>query len=172
MRARFPGRFIRQGLLVTSKTSVWYNKSMRLPKNYEGKWEQSGDCLLWNASKDANGYGRVKDLETGKIKRTHRLSYEWNHGPIPEGLYVLHKCDTPSCFNPDHLFVGTQQDNIADWVSKGSKRRRKDNCKRGHARTPDNLTTAGNCILCAKERQSSLAYKEWRKGYDAKRTAV
>ena len=144
---------------------------MILPKNFADKWEQSGDCLLWNASKDRNGYGRVKNLETGKIVRVHRYSYEINHGPIPEGLYVLHKCDTPSCFNPDHLFVGTQQDNMRDWASKGSKRRRKDNCKRGHQRTPDNLTSIGNCILCQREYQSSLTYKKWRKTYDAKKYA-
>ena len=144
-------------------------RDMIFPKNYEGKWEQSGDCLLWIAGKDANGYGKVKNLDTGKIVRAHRYSYELNHGPIPAGLYVLHKCDTPACINPEHLFVGTQQDNMRDWMSKGSKRKRKEKCSRGHPRTPDNLTIVGNCVKCVKERQASPEYKEWRKGYDAKK---
>lgn len=50
---------------------------------------------------------------------THRLAYEEAFGPIPPGLWVLHKCDTPACINPDHLFVGTNADNVRDREKKG-----------------------------------------------------
>ena len=51
--------------------------------------------------------------------KVHRVAYEEAFGPIAEGLYVLHRCDTPLCVRPDHLFVGTQGDNIHDMWTKG-----------------------------------------------------
>jgi hypothetical protein len=65
----------------------------------------------------ANLYGAIS---TG----THRLAWELANGPIPAGLQVLHRCDNPRCCNPDHLFVGTQQDNMADMALKKRSRNR------------------------------------------------
>lgn len=79
-------------------------------------------CWEWQGSKH-NGYGRTivgsrKDGTRHTIS-AHRLAYETWKGTIPVGFEVCHKCDNPSCINPDHLFIGTRQDNINDRERKG-----------------------------------------------------
>jgi hypothetical protein len=75
-------------------------------------------CWLWLGSTGRGGYGRIR-VGGNRTARTHRLAWELNRGPIPDGLHVLHKCDTPCCINPDHLFLGTPLDNAHDRDRKG-----------------------------------------------------
>lgn len=88
-----------------------------------GKERKSG-CIQWAGYCDPNGYGR---LHIGnKSILAHRLSWEIQNGPIPEGMFVLHKCDNPSCIRTGdengHLFLGNQNDNIQDSIQKGRAR--------------------------------------------------
>lgn len=78
------------------------------------------ECWEWLAYKDGDGYGTFR-VETNKVK-AHRFSYELHIGPIPAGLQVCHHCDNPPCVNPNHLFLGTGQDNTQDMMEKGRNR--------------------------------------------------
>lgn len=76
-----------------------------------GCWEWTG-----HRKKDVFDYGLI--WVDGRMRRTHRVSYELHKGPIPEGLDVLHSCDNPPCINPDHLSVGTRGENVEDAASR------------------------------------------------------
>ena len=78
-------------------------------------------CIEWQSAL-RNGYGRLiigsRTDGTRTSVSAHRLAYEVHVGKIPNGFFVCHKCDNPKCINPDHLFVGTRQDNVDDREAK------------------------------------------------------
>lgn len=76
-------------------------------------------CWLWQLS-TRKKYGRF--FRKGKMKSAHVEAYELWRGPVPEGMKVLHNCDTPPCCNPEHLFLGSQGQNVADMDAKGRRR--------------------------------------------------
>lgn len=75
------------------------------------------ECWEYIGRRNNLGYGQI--YHGGKHLKVHRIAHAIFIGPIPEGMSVLHKCDNRPCFNPDHLFLGTQQDNVKDMISKG-----------------------------------------------------
>jgi hypothetical protein len=77
-------------------------------------------CWEWNGARTSAGYGEIS--RGGKVRYVHRLSWEIHRSPIPKGQHVLHRCDNPPCWNPDHLFLGTNQDNTDDKIAKGRMR--------------------------------------------------
>lgn len=87
-------------------------------------WSQvnkTDTCWLWTGTVNMGGYGRLMRAvgEKPRLILAHRASYELHVGPIPVDRYVLHKCDTPACVRPDHLWLGTYKDNRADAAAKG-----------------------------------------------------
>lgn len=78
-------------------------------------------CLEWQRSKVPKGYGYLTITTEAGVSRqyAHRLAWELVNGSIPDGMHVLHHCDNPPCIRVDHLFLGTQRDNIHDMWAKG-----------------------------------------------------
>lgn len=76
-------------------------------------------CLLWTAGKCGDGYGSFR---TTRNSKAHRVAWELANGqPVPDGMCVRHKCDTPLCVNPEHLEIGTIQENNMDMDLRGRR---------------------------------------------------
>ena len=89
-------------------------------KLFDERVIRSAGCWSWGGSVNAAGYGVVRVGGRGSPSYlAHRLSWALHCSEIPDGLHVLHRCDNPACSNPDHLFLGTNRDNIADRIAKG-----------------------------------------------------
>jgi hypothetical protein len=91
------------------------------------------DCVVWSGRLNQHGYG-VQDVD-GRSFYAHRLAWIAEHGAIPDGMVVMHKCDNPPCVNVTHLRLGTRTENSADMVAKGRS-------QKGEAHTQARLTEA------------------------------
>lgn len=117
--------------------------------------EPNTGCVLWLGVVDHGGYGQMR---VGWNRRqVHRIAYALERGPIPLGMVVCHKCDQPSCLRHDHLFLGTQKDNMVDMAKKGRNHaQKKTHCPAGHAYSEDNTIIGTHksrgqfrrCVIC------------------------
>lgn len=140
-------------------------------------------CWVWQRSTNRGGYGNV--YFDGRSDGSHRVAWRLTHGRIPTGMYVLHHCDNPPCVNPEHLFVGTQKDNIRDAHRKGRTwQKRRTHCPRGHSYSKENTRIVGTgrwCKTCAydankasdakmrKDPTRYAAYLEYQRQYQRRR---
>ena len=123
-------------------------------KRFFDKVKKSNGCWEWKAQKNKDGYGRFK-LD-GKVVYSHRVSWEMYNGTIPESMAVLHHCNNPGCVNPDHLFLGTHADNVADRVAKGRSATGSEN---GRAKLDEEKVAAIREMLANGDTKTSVADK-------------
>lgn len=133
------------------------NTDRPIAERFWEKVEKTAGCWLWTGQKHPQGYGFL-DIKNSSNKRVvliaSRVIWEWENGPIPDGMQVCHSCDNPPCVNPAHLFLGTNQDNIDDKVAKGRQ-------MKGEA-VPNSIVTEAEVIEmrrrhAAGEMQKDLA---------------
>lgn len=108
-------------------------------------------CWDWTASCQSTGYGQFGIQRDGKMRnlRVHRIAWTLTIGPIPEGLWVLHRCDRRKCCRPSHLFLGDNDANVADMIAKG-RHRSAVYCLRGQSHPMAKLTDADVTAIRAR----------------------
>jgi len=121
--------------------------------------EPNSGCWLWTAGADEHGYGQMNADAEGFPRAAHRIAWILFRGPIPDGICVCHQHDDPWCVNPDHLFLGTQKDNMDDKMRKGRhSNQKKTHCAKGHPFSGENLCAFGPkhgkryCRTCNREK--------------------
>ncbi len=121
-------------------------------------------CWEWQGNRSESGYGRVKI--DGVRWQAPRLAYKLWHGRLARDLFVCHACDNPPCVRPDHLWLGTQADNLRDAYAKGRKvspQVNKTHCPAGHPYAGENLVIAKSgqrvCRQCARAHSRSVYWK-------------
>ena len=113
-------RFLRNEELVPIAKKIRHKGNLEERFHQKYTIDEKTGCWLWNAGKQSDSYGTIQNGRQNLL--AHRVSYEIHYGDIPNGLCVCHTCDVRSCVNPDHLFLGTDQDNADDKMAKGRHR--------------------------------------------------
>lgn len=108
------------------------------------KFFAPGECWEWTAHKSKDGYGSFRIKK--QYLKAHRVSYEWAKGTIPKKMCVCHSCDNPSCVNPEHLWVGTQRENVLDMHAK-KRSKASENCKIAQAKYIEKKRSIRFCPL-------------------------
>ena len=129
------------------------------------------ECWEFVGAAGPGGYGQFSNSLTTRV--AHRIMWILKFGKIPKGMVICHKCDNKTCVRPEHLFIGTQLDNIRDMISKGRDRglsklcRDKTHCKHGHEFTIENTTRRKNnwrrCKTCDKALDKKRYYAGQRR---------
>jgi hypothetical protein len=122
-------------------------------------------CWEWVAGKNEHGYGLL--WYGNKMSKAHRLSYEVFVKKIDKNLFILHKCDNPGCIRPEHLYEGTQKDNVNDMVKRKRHYRAthntsKTHCPRGHEYNSLNTRIyhrKRTCMICIRIREKEYKTK-------------
>lgn len=154
------GRWVRTGD-VQAHRPIRANVTDGPEASFWAKVNKTETCWLWTAGQfGRSGYGSfsIRTPEGTRSVRTHRYSYTLTNGEIPDGLHVLHHCDTPLCVRPDHLFLGTALDNARDKVAKGRMRRGNSRGEaNGHAKLAEDDVRAIRARPAVRGSQAAMA---------------
>ena len=123
------------------------------------KVNKTDTCWLWTASKTHQGYGYFR-LD-GRMQKAHRVSYKILKGQIPNKMMILHSCHNPSCVNPEHLRIGTNQENMRDMSNAKRGNAGLTHCKNGHEFNEINTRYGKQrtCRICDKLRNQNRRKK-------------
>ncbi len=124
-----------------------------MEERFWAKVRKTDECWEWTAARHPFGHGHIK--VQGKVVNAHRLSYEMQNGPIPDGLVVDHICRNPGCVRPDHMELVGPVENVMRGEGYMATNARKTHCPQGHEYTPDNTyiwRTARYCRTCQRQR--------------------
>lgn len=114
------------------------------------------DCWEWTGARNIRGYGNFTVVAYPKDRReqigSHRFSYRLVHGEIPHDKFVLHKCDNPPCVNPEHLYLGSHNENMADRHAKGRYA--------NGTRHPNSALTDSDVVLILELRRQGLLIRQ------------
>jgi hypothetical protein len=125
-------------------------QEMPLEQRFWLKVVPGDGCWEWHGTINSRGYGF---FDVGRQKRqAHRMAYEFAYGPIPPGMCICHRCDNSRCVRPDHLFLGTQADNVEDAVQKGRR-------KWGHKLTAEQVTEIREAVTSGRASRTDMARK-------------
>jgi hypothetical protein len=136
-------------------------KRRPIASRFWSKVDKSDDCWEWQAYLRPDGYGSFR-VEIGYNEKAHRMSWILTHGPIPDGLFVCHVCDNRRCVRPDHLFLGSHQDNMDDAKLKGRFQSGDMNPSR---RNPDRLSRGEHHTAKLTEEQVRQIRARYTPGY-------
>ena len=134
----------------------------RIPLINRILYDAKTGCWNWKGTKNKGGYGTACFNST--VLNAHRLAaHLWLGFSLNDPRRVLHRCDNPACFNPKHLFIGTQKENLQDMTSKGRHHNQvKTRCKHGHPYGGDNNYRLSDgrrqCLVCRRFRDKARPF--------------
>ena len=150
-------------------TVVWSKQEVFALSRFLDNVDKTSTCWNWTGTTNNSGYGSF--YFNKEVWFSHRFSYTYLIGCIPNGLRVLHKCDNPKCVNPNHLFLGTQKENLQDMYRKG-RQRKIDTYKSGEEHCNAKLSTTQVKEIRKLYSTTRISWRELAQRYNISKRCI